>query len=329
MRERITAVSFTERGARLAERICAALGGAHTEAHGDRAFSLEAWTRDAFVSGDALLFVGAAGIAVRAIAPYVKSKAEDPAVLCVDELGRFVIPLLSGHLGGANALARRVADVTGGTAVITTATDLNGAFAVDLWAVRQDMAVLQPERIKTVSSAILRGESIRVTCPWPIGGAAPAQVCLSAHGDVAVDVRPLGGEALQLVPRILTLGIGCRRGTSGEELETVFRRFCAERRIVPKAIAAAASIDRKRDETGLLTFCERHGWPVTFYTADALAAVKGAFSASAFVASTVGVDNVCERAAVLAGGELFEKKYAADGVTFAVALRTPQLDWSW
>lgn len=328
MRQGIAIVAFTDRGETLAKTLGAALGGSVSRA-GSGDVSFRAWTREMFSAREALIFVGATGIAVRAVAPYLKSKAEDPAVVVVDETGQFVIPLVSGHLGGANALARRIAALLDATPVITTATDLNRVFAVDLWAKRQGMTVLQPERIKRVSAKRLAGARVDISCPWPIAGELPEGVTLGQGSDVIVDVRPCAGEALQLVPHALVLGVGCRRGTTAEQIETVFRRFCGARGILPQAIRATASIDRKQDEAGLLAFCEKHGWPVRFFTAEALMAAAGDFSASAFVLETVGADNVCERSAVLcAGGALLEKKYAAEGVTLALALTPPQLDWS-
>ena len=331
MREGIAWLAFTERGTALAETLRDSLGGALQR--GGEGFSLDAWAAENFPKREALVVIGAAGIAVRAAAPYLRGKAEDPALVCADETGRFVIPLLSGHLGGANALARRIAALTGGTAVITTATDLAGVFAVDLWAKKQGMIVLQPERIKQLSSAVLRGEEIAVFCPWPIAGASPAQVRLSDSAECAaavVSFRREETDALQLVPRVLTLGIGCRRGTPAETLERQLRLFCEARGILPQAIRCAASVDRKRDEEGLLRFCRSHGWTPVFYTAEELRAAEGSFTSSPFVEAQTGVDNICERAAVLqSGGNLIEKKYASDGVTFALAESPPEPDWSW
>lgn len=111
-----------------------------------------------FSSMDALIFVGACGIAVREIAPYVKSKKTDPAVVCIDEAGQFVIPLLSGHIGGANALAEKLAEKLDATAVVTTATDVRGKFAVDAWAARHGCAISDMGLAKAVSAAILEGD---------------------------------------------------------------------------------------------------------------------------------------------------------------------------
>ena len=321
---KLAIAAFTDRGEALSKRI-----GKNVTRIGANV-TLADWTAARFSDADALLFVGAAGIAVRAIAPHVKSKISDPAVLVADEAGRFVIPILSGHLGGANALAEEIAATLQATAVITTATDLRGVFAVDLWAKAQGMAVLQPERIKRVSAKLLAGETIAVDCPWPIEGAPPEGVRLGSDADVTVSVRPERTDALQLVPRCFALGVGCRRGASEAQIEAVFRRFCDKRSVLPEAVSAAASIDRKADEAGLLAFCASHGWPVRFFTAEALQAARGDYSASDFVRETVGVDNVCERSAVCAsGGTLLEKKYASDGVTFAIAVTQPELNWSW
>jgi cobalt-precorrin 5A hydrolase len=328
MREGYAWIAFTARGAALAEGLRAELGGTLARP-GAEGFSLAAWTAEHFPARQALIFIGAAGIAARAIAPHVQSKAEDPAVLCVSEDGRCVIPLLSGHLGGANALARRVAALTGGEAVITTATDLNGVFAVDLWAKRQGMSIPEPGRIKGVSAKLLLGETVTLSCPYPIRGEVPAHVEQAGGGEILVTWRDVPHTGLLLVPKTLTLGLGCRRGTDAQTLEAAFADFCRERGVFPEAIRSAASIDLKQNEPGLLAFCAAHGWTPAFYSAEELRALDGDFSASAFVEAQTGVDNVCERAAVKgSGGRLVEKKYAAGGVTFALAEHPTEYDWS-
>jgi len=138
------------------------------------------------------------------------------------------------------------------------------------------------------------------------------------------------GNALHLIPHIGVLGVGCKRGTTAAQLEAAFAAFCADTKLAPVGITAAASIDLKQNEPGLLEFCRSHGWPVSFYSAAQLRAVPGTFSASRFVQGVTGVDNVCERAAVLAsGGTLLLPKYAHTGVTFAAAVRPFAPDWRW
>lgn len=328
---RIAYLSFTERGAALAERLRAALGGTASCTRQIENFSLSRWTAEAFGTYDALVFVGAVGIAVRAVAPYLKSKAKDPAVVAVDECGRFAVPVVSGHLGGANDLAREISKICGAVPVITTATDTNGLFAVDEWAKRQCCAVTDPHGIKAVSAKILAGQTVRVCSEWPIEGECPEGVTLTdgSDWDVRVDVRRHEG-GLCLAPKALVLGVGCRRGTPREALEAAFRALCAEENLWPEAVCAAATIDLKAEEVGLLDFCAGHGWPLTCYSAEELREAEGTFTPSAFVERTTGVDNVCERSAVLAaGGPLLTGKHAGNGVTMALAWRSFRLDWRW
>ena len=327
----IAFLSFSEKGAALAEALRRELGGEAVCAHGAEGFSLSRWTEKAFAENHALVFVGAVGIAVRAVAPYLRSKATDPAVVAVDECGRFAVPVVSGHLGGANDLSRAIASLCGATAVITTATDVSGVFAVDEWAKRQNCAVADPHSIKGVSAKILAGETVRVRSAWPVEGTPPAGVALTDGDDwdVLVDVHRHSG-GLCLVPRALVLGVGCRRGTSRETLERAFSDLCESLDLWPEAVCAAATIDLKKDEKGLLAFCAAHGWPLTTYSAEELRQAEGTFTASAFVERTTGVDNVCERGAVLAaGGPLYERKHAGGGVTMALAWKPVRLDWRW
>jgi len=233
-----------------------------------------------------------------------------------------VIPLLSGHIGGANALARRLADGLGATAVVTTATDVNGRFSVDTWATEHDMAIKSMALAKRVSAEILtrdipfftdgkRPETLANGLAWGDGG--DLGICASIH-----DIAPFE-HTLLLVPRVLRLGIGCRRGTSAEAIKAAATQVLTENHLRVEAVREAASIDVKQDEAGLLECCRERGWPIRFYSAEQLNAVPGSFTKSSFVKNTVGVDNVCERAAVAAGGEIIVKKTALNGVTVAVA----------
>ena len=327
-------LAFTEKGLALARRLAETLPGSVSRCGaGEGRVSLADWTAAQFARSEALIFVGAAGIAVRAIAPHCRSKAADPAVVVLDECGRFAIPLLSGHLGGANALAAQLAAACGAVPVITTATDANGLFAVDSWARANGCAVLEPERIKHVSGALLAGERVYYASDFDITGTPPRGVGMAGEGqtpDFVLTLAPgkTAPAALHLVPKIAVLGVGCKRGTSAAQLEAAFAAFCACYGLAPAGITAAASIDLKQNEPGLAAFCAAHGWPVTFYTAEELRGTPGDFTPSAFVARVTGVDNVCERAAVrAAGGPLVCPKFAGGGVTLALAARPFAPDW--
>lgn len=322
-------LAFTQQGMQLALRLAQALPG--EAARCSMSCTLDAWTADAFEHADALIYVGAAGIAVRAAAPYIKSKAADPAVVAVDECGRFAVPLLSGHLGGANRLARRIGAVCGALPVITTATDANGVFAVDEWALRQGCRVLDVPRIKNVSAKILAGGTAVLRSPWPVKGAPPQGVAVGEDTfDFELTVHSADAGALRLVPRIAVLGVGCKKETPARAIEQAFALLLAQSGLCAEAFYKVCSIDLKQDELGLRTFCAAHGFAFETFSAAQLAAVEGSFSASGFVQSVTGVDNVCERSAVLgSGGTLYHKKQAGGGVTMAVAMAPFAPDWRW
>ena len=252
----IRLLAFTDRGEALARTLAKHLDGEAARCGPD--CPLSAWTKQAFSQGDALVFVGAAGIAVRAIAPYVKSKASDPAVVVVDEAGKYAIPILSGHLGGANALARRIAACIGGQAILTTATDLNQVFAVDLWAKAQGCAVPEPERIKCVSARRLAGEPVEFESDFPLPEPYPAGLTPGSGAGFTVSIDRKDDERLHLVPRIVTLGVGCKKATTQEAIEAAYRTLLDRSTLHPSSILQVCTIDRKGEEPGLLAFCAAH-----------------------------------------------------------------------
>ena len=288
-----------------------------------------------FRSCDLFLSIGSVGICVRHIAPYVKSKVTDPAVIVADELGQHVIPVLSGHIGGANGLSRILAKGLDGEAVITTATDINGKFAVDEWAARNHMAISSMKVAKDFAAAILE-KDLPLKSDFPINGDLPEGTKHLSLEELPYDIgvyitwnvqKPFI-ETLRLVPKCLTLGIGCRRGTSEEAIREAVEGVIEEYTIDRRAISGIASIDLKKDEEGLLSFAAKMGITPVFYTAAELLEVEGHFTKSDFVKSITGVDNVCERAALKDNDRLIVKKTAHNGVTVAVGLKAPEIDFS-
>ena len=271
---------------------------------------------------DAMVFVGSVGIAVRQIAPHVRDKATDPAVLSIDELGKFVIPILSGHIGGANDLALELANAMGAIPVITTATDINKRFSVDTWAARNGYGIASLSRAKAVSAAILE-QDVLLKSDYLIVNNLPNGVILADSGDVGIRISVYRDEpfakTLRLIPRSLHLGIGCRKGTDYYAIRDAVDLVLKEHSIDPRAVKCVASIDLKAEEPGLIQYCAEQKFPITFYSADELKAVPGAFTHSSFVQSITGVDNVCERAALMGAETLIVKKTAVNGVTVALA----------
>jgi len=290
-----------------------------------------------------LICIGASGIAVRLIAPFLRSKLVDPAVLCIDERGRYVIPLCAGHIGGANAMAVELAKEISAQAIVTTGTDVNGLWAVDEWAARHEMNISSLKLAKSFAAKEVDGEAVGLYSEFPLTGKLPPYMVrtdmngepLEVKGNaakakqkpnigVAITLRTTCSpfaETVTLSPRIVHLGIGCRRNTPEEHIAALADEILKTLGIAQNAICGIASIDVKANEQGLLDFAGKRGLKINFYSADELLAVSGAFTSSAFVRKTVGVDNVCERAAVKSsGGALLLRKTARNGVTIALAV---------
>lgn len=303
--------------------------------------STSVWAGEKFYETDALIFVGASGIAVRSIAPYVASKKSDPAVLVVDECGKFVISLLSGHLGGANELALEAAKILEAIPVVTTATDLHKRFAVDVFAKKNGCHIFDMKSAKEVSAALLAGEKVGFYSEFPIEGELADGLCLCDRGGMFTDPdqnaqkMELGiavtvhnscnpfTSTVQIVPKCLTLGLGCRRGKDAQGIAEAVLSRLREANLYEQAFEQIASIDLKKEEAGIWSLAENWHVPFFTYTQEELMEVPGTFTPSSFVKKTTGADNVCERSAVLASkqGRLFLKKKGQNGVTTAVAAR--------
>ncbi|WP_303804212.1 cobalt-precorrin 5A hydrolase [Ruminococcus flavefaciens] len=280
---------------------------------------------------DALVFICASGIAVRAIAPHIKSKTTDPAVVVIDEDGRFVIPVLSGHIGGANALAVRLSELIGAQAAVTTATDLGGLFSPDSFAAANGLIITDMEAAKLVAAAVLSGKRIGIVSDYGFIN-LPEDItedtsCKFGLYIGAEDKKPFS-VTLRLVPKNVVLGIGCKRGTDFKTIDVLVRMALHNAKITMERVEKIATIDIKKDEQGMLQFCEKYGLELLTYTAQELMETEGDFSSSLFVKKVTGVDNVCERSAVkCSGGRLIMQKKAANGVTVAAAERPLILDF--
>lgn len=339
---KLAVIGFTRSGCRYAKQIeeamnscgnsCAAYG--KCSCAGDCGVevleeSLREWTEEQFASQDALIFIGAAGIAVRAIAPFVRSKDTDPAVVCMDEQAQYAVSLLSGHLGGANELTKDVARICGALPVITTATDVGGRFSVDSFAKRERLHLDSLALAKEVAARVLENQTVGLYCDFEISGQVPLELSMQKKDGLGISISlddrydPFP-KTLHLVPRITVLGIGCRKGTKKEQIERLVNKAMAQNQISLSSIGKIASIDLKREERGLLKFCADRGVELQTYAAEELEAVEceNGFSESEFVKSVTGLGNVCERAALRASGRtrLLQHKLAEDGVTVAIAL---------
>ena len=336
---KIKLIGFSSTGCSLAERISEILSSKDNdcEVYGKCTFVSESnvtpvtqplheWTEKAFQESDAIIFVGAVGIAVRAIAPFVKTKVADPAVIVLDEKGTYSIPLLSGHIGGANNLAKVIAEATGAEAVITTATDINGKFSVDSFAEEHGMYISSMLYAKDVSAYILEKGCVGFKSDFSVEGQLPDGLAYAEDGDIGVhitssDLKGPFSKTLNLIPKTVIIGLGCKKDTPSEKIEELILKVLKSNELSIHSVKAVASIDIKMNEPGILNFCKKYGLKASFFSKEALEGIKGDFSESSFVKSITGIGNVCERAALKASdnGRLIQKKVAEDGVTGAIA----------
>lgn len=281
------------------------------------------------------IFIGAAGIAVRCIAPHLAGKDRDPAVLVVAPTVSFVVSLLSGHLGGANALTLRVAELLGAQPVITTASDSLGLPAVDLLAQEKGLIIVDLAQAKYIAAALVAGEPVFLDDPEnrlglagsPHAGLfrpAPPEPLADNPPTVRVTFRPMPERQRQLLlhPPVFA-GVGCRRGTPEKDILAVLEDALKQADVAPKALAGLASVTLKQDEPGLLRAAERLHLPLRFFTPEELAGFPVA-TPSPKAQEVLGIPGVCEAAALAAAGpegRLILGKLAVRNVTVALAER--------
>ena len=336
------AISLTERGRALSAFIKQTIEcydvtrfcfHRHTDADAVPFDDMALLTGELFKDYDALVFVCAAGIAFRMCAPYLVSKQTDPAVIVIGEQGTHVIPVLSGHIGGANAFAELIAEKIGAEAVITTATDTGGRFSPDSFAVANDLLITDFNAAKKIAAAVLEGKKIGFKCDYPFD-LLPDDLVASDDTEYGIIVGDFSvpspySTTLYLSPKNIVVGIGCKKGTPAESISESVRKAFSENGISSERICKAASIDLKAYEAGLLEYCNKTGISLVTYSSEELMKAEGDFTKSKFVRSITGVDNVCERSAVLfSGGKLVIRKTALGGVTVAAAEMPVKIDFT-
>lgn len=312
---------ITNAGQALASRIEAGLNDARSVR-----FDAEL-VRQQWQPGGKLVFIMAVGIVMRTIAPMLTDKKNDPAVVVLDEAGKHVVSLLSGHLGGANSLAQNIALLIDAEPVITTASDVAGLPALDLWARSNNLFIENTDALSAAMIRLLNNRSLRIFADSPLQMPPAFEITTSPDdADIIIsatdDAGPLSPTALPVVmrPKILTVGIGCNRGTQEQEIEAAVRATLSIAHLAFGAVRQIASINLKEQEPGLVAFCATHRLPLVTFPAAELNAVPN-IGRSETVFKATGAYAVAEPAALLASGVdwLFVDKHKYQNVTVAVA----------
>lgn len=328
---KIAIIALTKGGKQLAERVSTFYTDSFVDRRDLPVFEklTNLWQQEL----DAIICIMATGIVVRGLSSLCYDKKSDPCVLVLDEKGQFVISLLSGHLGGGNKLARELAEYLGGQAVITTASDVTGHTALDLWA-RKNRLVVDDSRKLTEKSAKLVNTGRLTLYSDTEPKSLPEDFITVSHPDsadiIVSDALFQETAALILRPCMLSVGLGCNRGTGVADFQRAVSELFTENNLNLKSIAMFASIDLKDDEQGLLDFVSLKGLPIIFYAKEQLNGVAGV-SSSAVVYAATGAKGVAEPAALLGAktascqGKLIVRKRKWKDVTAAVATKQIQL----
>lgn len=299
---------------------------------------LKAYNESLFRDYKVIIYVMAMGIIVRDIAPYLKHKSVDPAVLCLSVDGKYIIPVISGHLGGANQVALTISQITEAVPVITTASDVLGKAAVDMIAKDNNLVIGSFKEAKILTAMMIDDKNIQVVSEpvvdiegeWeqPISGmiegmrvepsfseACDGAIVIGYNNKAAFD-RPYAS----LFSKRLVLGIGAKRNTPFTKIKEFLKELLEANHMDHRSICMVASIDLKADEEGIIQLAEWLAVPFETYGADELLAVVDRFEQSTFVQSITGVGAVSMPSGYLASdrGRCLVSKVAKDGMTLSI-----------
>ncbi len=359
---KIAIVTLTKGASELGNQLCDRIGGTlYCKSEFSNLYAAKSTTKPfkdfvgkVFNEYEGIIFIMATGIVVRSIAPYIESKMSDPAIVVMDEGGQHAISLLSGHLGGGNALTQKVAESIGATAVITTASDVTNNLAVDMFAQKLGASITSMENAKNVTAIGINGGMINIftshDLPESVVNKLPKNVRVYIEEESMTEAiqsmhdtlsntpllnEPLTNEAgifisskhlwipencVQLVPRNYVVGIGCRRDSKAEVIKNVFMTACVEAGIRFEAVRQLATIELKADEGGIHELLKDLNIPLEIIALSDIKVVQDRFKGSDFVEKTIGVRAVAEPCAMLAAGQGFMRlsRYADQGVTIAI-----------
>ena len=339
---------LTDEGGRLAHKLAAAHPG---DIYNKENFKEN--LRAGFGRYDSLVCIMATGIVVRILAPLIVHKTSDPAVVVLDQKGKYAISLLSGHLGGANDLAREMAVISGGEAVITTATDVAGELSFDTFAKKHDMAIENIGQLKHISGALLSGKKVNVFTDKNAAELYPELAKEQKRGMIAIlplseffktyaiesnipavviDERlfvsnstvPQAAPVLYLRPRTICAGIGCKRNMEQKPIEEALLQTLKEEGLHPLSLKCIATIPLKSDEPGIIGTAANLNVPLKIIPTEKIEKLdisQLGIATSEFVASQTGVLSVSTACSYLASGkgEILRDKAKYKGITIALS----------
>ena len=331
---KLACLSFSDKGNALGEGLSKIYSTKHMIEHfanskvegGIKTFLNQAWN-----DFDGFIFISATGIAIRMINPYIESKTKDPAIVVVDDFGKFSISLLSGHLGGANKIAKWISENIGAIPVITTASDSRGIDSIDMFAKENNYYMEEMNSITKITSMMINDRRIGiytedgVTINYENIEMIQDLDNIDQTLDGAIIVTPkydigkIGVPYTVLRPRNINIGIGCRKDIDTEIIIDAIEAALRDKNLSIKSIKSMGTVEVKRFEVGIIKAAEYLKCPLKIFTLDEIRPLEDMFQKSQFVKDTIGVYSVSEPCAYLLGGELITRKSRYNGVTISIS----------
>lgn len=323
LKMKIAAISFNKQGDEIVETIREHLNIEIYRKQEGEEFNLTDLTGKLFKDYEAIIFVSSTGIAVRAIAPYIKSKTSDPAVIVIDSFGKYVISLLSGHLGGANSLTLKLAEILHSEPVITTATDIVGVKAPDIIAKENGLVIDDLKSAKLISAMLVNKHKVAFVddkgqLETPEGYADSVE---ETSGEVYVTnkiVNDKKSNQLHLIRRDIVLGIGCRKDYPKDKMKDIVLEKLKEYGIDHRAVKIVATVEVKRNEKAIMELSENLEADLKIFTIEEIKKIQHKFKGSDFVEKTIGVRAVCEPVVELCQAKILTEKLNLDGMTLCI-----------
>lgn len=324
----ISIISFTSSGFKIGKKIENNFANCKHYFHKELDIKISSLMKNIYEESQAIIFISATGIALRMISPYIKNKKVDPAVVVIDDQGKFIIPLLSGHLGGSNELSKKISEIfPKSTLVMTTASDSRGFTSPDLFAKDMGFCFYNEEKLTEFTSAMVEGEEIylysEVEINWDYSNFTriySLENIKDSQKLIYISSKKISGKYnyLQIIPKNLHLGIGCRRGVSSKLMRDFIEEVFKDNNLLPEAIESISSIDLKSDEQGILELAKNYKAKTIFYSQEDLKKVEDMFEISEFVRKTVGTSSVAEGSCYLTSRNIIVDKKIGPSMTLAI-----------
>lgn len=330
---KLACLSFTDKGRLLGERLLALEVDNYEMEHipnsqvqgGIKRFLESSWTEY-----DGFIFISATGIAVRMCQPYIKSKDIDPAIVVIDDEGRFSLSLLSGHLGGANGIAKSIGDYLGATTVITTASDSRGIESIDMFAKDNDYYIEDLSTITKIASMMVNNKKVGIytedgsliNYPNLIRIMDLNNIEQSVEGIIVVssmeDIGSIDIPYTILRPKNINIGIGCRKGKEVEIVLEAIELALKNSNLSSHSVKSMGTVEIKKDEASIIRAADHYNCPLEVFTIEDILPLEDIFQKSQFVKDTIGVYSVSEPCAYLLGGKPILRKFIHKGVTISI-----------